>query len=164
MTSKRADFVADHRRRYSRLRSCPAARSVPNYTRPAAPASEQYDQQAEKQLSAAGGLTNAQHISPGQKINGDWWSAFASAKLDQVMHQAIDGNFDLAAADATIAQANEAVVGAKGGLYPQIDYGGRAWPCTGECGRPYSSRPPPATMQLGRWLVSISMFLAARSD
>lgn len=94
----------------------------PNYRRPAAPVSEQYDQQAEKKLSAAGGPIGAQRISLGQKINGDWWSAFDSAKLDQVMRQAIDGNFDLAAADATIAQANEAVIGARGGLYPQIDY------------------------------------------
>ncbi len=97
----------------------------PNYTRPAGPASEQYDQPAEKQLSAPGGLTNAQHISPAQKINGDWWLGFSSAKLDQVMHQAIEGNFDLAAADATIAQAREAVIGARGGLYPQIDAGGQ---------------------------------------
>jgi NodT family efflux transporter outer membrane factor (OMF) lipoprotein len=95
----------------------------PNYTRPAGPVSEQYDQQAQKQLSATGGTVGAQHISLGQKINGDWWSAFGSAKLDQVMHQAIGGNFDLAAADATIAQANEAVISARGGLYPQIDYG-----------------------------------------
>jgi NodT family efflux transporter outer membrane factor (OMF) lipoprotein len=97
----------------------------PNYTRPPAPVSVQYDQQAEKQLSAPGGQTSAQRINPGQEINGDWWSAFASAKLDQVMHQAIIGNFDLAAADATIAQANEAVVGARGGLYPHIDYAGQ---------------------------------------
>jgi NodT family efflux transporter outer membrane factor (OMF) lipoprotein len=95
----------------------------PNYTRPAGPVSEQYDQQAQKQLSEAGGPIDAQRISVGQTINGDWWSVFSSAKLDQVMHNAIDGNFDLAAADATIAQANEAVIGARGGLYPQIDYG-----------------------------------------
>jgi NodT family efflux transporter outer membrane factor (OMF) lipoprotein len=95
----------------------------PNYTRPADPVSKQYDQPAEKQLSAAGGPVDAQRISLGQKINGDWWSAFSSAKLDQVMRQAIGGNFDLAAADATIAQAHESVVGARGGLYPQIDYG-----------------------------------------
>src|SRR5580658_208322 len=95
----------------------------PNYTRPADPAWDQYDQQAQQQLSAPGGLMDAQRISLGQKINGDWWSAFSSAKLDQVMHLAVAGNLDLAAADATIAQASEAVVGAKGGLYPQIDYG-----------------------------------------
>ncbi len=96
----------------------------PNYTRPGNPVSTHYDQQAEKQLGAVGGLTGAQQIIPGQEIEGDWWSVFSSAKLDQVMHRSIEGNFDLAAADATIAQANEAVIGAKGGLYPQIDYGG----------------------------------------
>jgi len=94
----------------------------PNYARPASPVAEYYDQPAEQQLSATGGLMGAQHISPGQSIRGDWWSAFGSVKLDQVMHQAIDGNLDLAAADATIAQANETVTGAKGGRYPQIDY------------------------------------------
>jgi hypothetical protein len=94
----------------------------PNFTRPAAPESKQYDQPAEQQLSATNGVAGAPRIGLGQKIKGDWWSAFGSAKLDQVMHRAIDGNLDLAAADATIAQANEAVIGAKGGLYPQIDY------------------------------------------
>jgi NodT family efflux transporter outer membrane factor (OMF) lipoprotein len=90
----------------------------PNYIQPSAPVSKQYDQQAEKQLST----NRTQRISPDQKITGDWWSAFNSAKLDQVMHLAIDSNFDLAAADATIAQANEAVTSAKGGLYPQVNY------------------------------------------
>lgn len=97
----------------------------PNYKQPAGPVSEQYDQQAQKQLSAAGGTVGAQHICLGQNINGDWWSAFNSAKLDQVMHQVIEGNLDLAAADATIAQANEAITSARGGLYPQIDYAGQ---------------------------------------
>ena len=104
------------------LASVAGCKLGPNFARPAGPVSEHYDQQAEKQLSAAGGKTNAQRISPGQKIEGDWWSNFASAKLDQVMRQAISGNLDLAAADATIAQAHETVVSVKGGLYPQIDY------------------------------------------
>jgi NodT family efflux transporter outer membrane factor (OMF) lipoprotein len=44
------------------------------------------------------------------------------------MRKAIDGNLDLAAADATIAQANETVAAAAGGLLPQVDFaagGGR---------------------------------------
>jgi NodT family efflux transporter outer membrane factor (OMF) lipoprotein len=97
----------------------------PDYSRPAVPASEQYDPQAQRQLSASGGVVGAQHISPGQEILGDWWSAFGSAKLDRVIHRAIDGNLDLAAASATIAQANEAILSAKGGLYPQLDYAGQ---------------------------------------
>ncbi|MGO8699479.1 MAG: efflux transporter outer membrane subunit [Limisphaerales bacterium] len=107
----------------SALAFLPGCKVGPNYTRPAGPASRQYDQQAEKQLRTAGGPIGAQHIGLGQEISGDWWSAFNSAKLDQVMHKAIGGNFDLASADATIARANEAVIGARGGLYPQIDYG-----------------------------------------
>ena len=96
----------------------------PNYTRPATPASEQYDQQVQKQLSASGISAGVERVSLGQKIRGDWWSAFGSPKLDQVIHEAVDCNLDLAAADATIKQANEAVLSAKGGLYPQLDYGG----------------------------------------
>jgi NodT family efflux transporter outer membrane factor (OMF) lipoprotein len=102
----------------------PGCKLGPNYTQPAGPVSEHYDQEAEKQLGANNGLTNAPRINPGQKINGDWWTAFASTKLDQVMRRTIDSNFDLAAADATIAQASEAIVAARGGLYPQIDAGG----------------------------------------
>jgi NodT family efflux transporter outer membrane factor (OMF) lipoprotein len=95
----------------------------PNYSRPADPVSKQYDQQAEKQLSTVGGPIDAPHISLGQKISGEWWSAFGSPKLDQVMHKAIAGSFDLAAANASIAQAKEAIIAAKGRLYPQINYG-----------------------------------------
>ncbi len=94
----------------------------PNYTRPANATSEQYDSSAQPPLSADSGLINAPHMTLGQKINGNWWSTFGSAKLDQVMAQAIAGNLDLAAADRTIAQANEAVASVKGGRYPQIDY------------------------------------------
>ena len=97
----------------------------PNFTRPAGPASKQYDQPAEKQLSATNGAAGTQHISLGQEINSNWWSAFGSAKLDQLMQQAVESNLDLAAAEATIAQANESVAGARGGLYPQVDYGGQ---------------------------------------
>src|SRR6202000_332081 len=71
----------------------------PDFTPPAEPVSEHYDRQAEQQLAAAGGENGAQVIHLGQKIGGDWWLAFGSAKLDRVMQQAIDGNLGLAAAD-----------------------------------------------------------------
>ncbi|MFI4981575.1 MAG: TolC family protein, partial [Nevskiales bacterium] len=95
----------------------------PDFERPAAPASRHYDAQAEQQLAAAGGPPGLQHVDLDRKVDGDWWSAFGSAKLDQVMHKAIDGNLDLEAADATIAQAGEAVAAARGGLSPQLDFG-----------------------------------------
>jgi NodT family efflux transporter outer membrane factor (OMF) lipoprotein len=91
----------------------------PDYQEPAAPVSEHYDRQAEQQLATAG----PQHMALGERVGADWWSTFGSTKLDRVMRQAIDGNLDLTAADATIAQASEAVAAAEGGLYPQVDYG-----------------------------------------
>ena len=97
----------------------------PDFEEPPAPTSLHYDQSAENQLAATGGTVGVQHISFDRKVSGDWWSVFGSPKLDEVMHRAIDGNLDLAAADATIAQAAEAVKSAKGGLYPQVDYGAR---------------------------------------
>jgi NodT family efflux transporter outer membrane factor (OMF) lipoprotein len=92
----------------------------PDYQKPAAPASQHYDTRAEQQLGGSGGV---QQIELGKSPAGDWWSAFGSSKLDQVMQQAIAGNHDLEAADATIAEAGEAVTAARGGLSPQLDFG-----------------------------------------
>ncbi|MDE1916775.1 MAG: efflux transporter outer membrane subunit [Sphingomonadales bacterium] len=50
-----------------------------------------------------------------------WWTIFHSEKLDAVMRQAVGDNLDLAAADATIRQANEAIIVARAGLRPRID-------------------------------------------
>jgi NodT family efflux transporter outer membrane factor (OMF) lipoprotein len=95
----------------------------PNFERPAAPASQHYDVQAEQNLGGTHTTTGAAHVDFGKRVDGDWWSALGSAKLDEVMHKAIVGNLDLEAADATIAQANEAVAAAAGGLSPQVGFG-----------------------------------------
>jgi NodT family efflux transporter outer membrane factor (OMF) lipoprotein len=91
----------------------------PDFEKPAAPASKHYDIQAEQALAGTG----AQHIDFDRKIDGDWWSSLGSSKLDRVMHTVIDGNLRLEAADATIAQANEAVTSVRGSLSPQVDFG-----------------------------------------
>jgi NodT family efflux transporter outer membrane factor (OMF) lipoprotein len=85
----------------------------PDFARPAAPSSVHYDVQAEQ----------GPRIALGRHLSGDWWAAFRSPRLDAVMRQAIAGNLDLAAADATIAQAREATAGARGALAPQLDFG-----------------------------------------
>jgi NodT family efflux transporter outer membrane factor (OMF) lipoprotein len=90
----------------------------PDFQKPDAPASKHYDTQAEKALASG-----AQHIDFDRKIDSEWWAPFGSRKLDDVMHKAIDGNLGLEAADATIAQANEAVTSAAGALSPQVDFG-----------------------------------------
>ncbi|WP_233843206.1 efflux transporter outer membrane subunit [Dyella sp. 2HG41-7] len=95
----------------------------PNFERPAAPAAQHYDAQAERVLTSAGNAADAPHMDLGKKIEGEWWSTLGSTKLDGVMQRAIAGNFDLQAADATIAQANEAIASAAGGLRPQVGFG-----------------------------------------
>lgn len=93
----------------------------PDFSRPAAPASRHYDLQAERALTAPGVPGSAQRIDAGRAPTDDWWAVFGSRKLDRVMRQAVAGNLDLDAADATIAQANEAVAAAGGALWPQVD-------------------------------------------
>ncbi len=95
----------------------------PDFERPAVPASQHYDVQAEQELDATHAMAGAPHVDFGKKVDGDWWSTLGSAKLDGVMRKAIIGNFDLGAADATIAQANEAVAAAAGRLSPQAGFG-----------------------------------------
>lgn len=89
----------------------------PNFERPAAPDTGHYDAQAEQALAGA------TRIDLGRKLQGEWWSTLGSPKLDQVMRQAIAGNFNLQEADATIAQANEAVAATAGTLSPQVGFG-----------------------------------------
>lgn len=95
----------------------------PDFERPAAPATKHYDAQAEQALDGSTNNTGAPRVDFGKKAGGDWWSALGSAKLDEVMRKAIVGNLDLEAADATIAQANEAVASVAGGLSPQVGFG-----------------------------------------
>ncbi|PVZ52319.1 RND transporter [Pseudomonas sp. B1(2018)] len=90
----------------------------PDYQTPPASTSQHYDPQAEQRLAQGA----APRIDLGKKVSGDWWTAFRSQKLDNVVRRAIDGNLDLVAADATIRQAASSVAAAQGALYPQVDF------------------------------------------
>ena len=90
----------------------------PNFQKPAAPTTQHYDVQAEQALSASNNDTDARHIDLGKQLEGNWWSQLGSAKLNAVMQKAVTGNFDLQAADATIAQTNEANSSSIGSMRP----------------------------------------------
>jgi NodT family efflux transporter outer membrane factor (OMF) lipoprotein len=92
----------------------------PDFDRPSAVTSGHFDQQAEQQLGVDAS-TAAPHGRASGKIEGGWWSIFGSPKLDGTVLIALEGNLDLVAADATIAQANEAVSVVRAGLRPQVD-------------------------------------------
>ena len=98
----------------------------PDFETPAASRSQHYDQQAEQRLGQGGNTPGEQRINLGKKVNGDWWTAFRSPKLDKLVRRAIDGNLELVAADATLRQAASSVAAAEGALYPQVDFGATA--------------------------------------
>ena len=52
--------------------------------------------------------------------SGPWWKALGSPALDQVMGQALADNPTLAAADATLREAQDEAAAANGGRYPQL--------------------------------------------
>lgn len=106
----------------SALLSLSACSVGPDFAAQPASLSQHYDRQAEQHLDN----TAEQHIELGKHVSGDWWSAFRSPKLDQVVRRAIDGNLELVAADATIRQASSSVAAAEGALYPQVNFGAQA--------------------------------------
>ena len=93
----------------------------PRFVRPAAPAASAYTTPgtAPRLASTAGGPS--QSLAVGQKIPADWWQLFHSSQLDAVVRQALARNPTLDVAKATLTEAEEAVIEARGGYYPQVD-------------------------------------------
>ena len=91
----------------------------PDFKTPESPEAKAYTQ--EKEL-----LTSAQRISQGKQLEMDWWRLFASTPLDDTIQQAITDNFSIAAAQETLAQAEESVKAENGGFMPQSTLNGIA--------------------------------------
>jgi len=87
----------------------------PDYQRPDSPAADAYTPESLDNLAGGG-----QQLAAGQNPAVDWWSTFGSDALNDTMRQALTGNRSLAAAQATLAQAREAVNASAGALYPQL--------------------------------------------
>jgi len=68
-------------------------------------------------------LTKQQRIALGKQLEMDWWRLFASTPLDDLVTQAMTGNYTIAAANETLLQAQEVVKAANGGLVPQFSLG-----------------------------------------
>lgn len=65
-----------------------------------------------------------QRVLLGKKVEGDWWAGFQSPSLSQTITLALAGNEDVEAARQRMAQAEEDVNAAEGGLLPQASLGG----------------------------------------
>lgn len=101
-------------------------RPGPDFVRPQPPAITAYTP-----ASAAPNLTPGtgeppQRLKIGQQIPAAWWDLFHSPALDRVVRQAIADSPTIEAAKATLAQAQQAVLQARGALYPQLDFAASA--------------------------------------
>ena len=98
----------------------------PHFVRPAAPAVTAYTTAAAAPNLSAGAGERSQRLAIGQGIPAAWWRRFRSHALDAMVDEALANNPTLDAAKATLAQAQQAVLEARGGYYPQIDLGASA--------------------------------------
>jgi NodT family efflux transporter outer membrane factor (OMF) lipoprotein len=92
----------------------------PNFTRPPSPAVVGYDT-VPIPLPPAGERDPAQRFADGAPVAERWWALFESPALDDTIALALAASPTLATAQATLAQAREAVLVARANYYPQVD-------------------------------------------
>ena len=93
----------------------------PDFARPAPPVAATYTPATAVPNLAPGGSEPSQRLVINQAIPAAWWRLFRSRSLDDVVRQAIAGSPTIAAARATLAQAQQTVLQAQGAYYPQLD-------------------------------------------
>jgi NodT family efflux transporter outer membrane factor (OMF) lipoprotein len=92
----------------------------PDYSTPKTPASAGY-LPAPVALPAAGSTDVQQRVQMGKDVIDKWWTLFESPQLDDTLALAIASSPTLDTARATLAQAQQAILAARGALYPQVD-------------------------------------------
>ena len=101
----------------------------PNFERPAPPTVQTYSPIAPNEVatSAPSGVDSAQRVVPGLKVETDWWRSFQSPRLDAFIAEALSQSPTLAAAEATLRQAQELRNARAGSTQlPQAELGGTA--------------------------------------
>lgn len=100
----------------------------PAYQRPAAPQVQGYSAARDPTAIAAASsapspAAAAQVLQPDTAVASRWWEGFGSPALDRLVTQALANNPDLAAAQATLEQAQFQWKATQGALYPQVAVG-----------------------------------------
>jgi NodT family efflux transporter outer membrane factor (OMF) lipoprotein len=100
----------------------------PDFERPAPPSVQSYtDTTLPAQTeSTAGSAGAAQRFAAGQAIPAQWWTLFRSEALDGLIRQALADSPTLAAAQATLRQAQENLRAEVGVVSPRVDAGASA--------------------------------------
>ena len=96
----------------------------PDFERPVAPDPPGYTAEAAPMHMSPSAGGGDQSLELAREISAQWWEAFHSPELGPVVEQALRDSPSLAAARATLAQAREQIIAARGGLFPQLDVGG----------------------------------------
>jgi NodT family efflux transporter outer membrane factor (OMF) lipoprotein len=104
----------------------------PNFRRPSAPAARGYRPAGESRPVGTAAAAAAQHapaagryeqrILPGAAAVAGWWTLFHSPALDALMRRALADNRNIAAAKATLAEAQELVGAQTGRFFPQVAF------------------------------------------
>lgn len=101
----------------------------PDFERPAPPVSETYSSHADNALvtPAPSAVDSAQRVVPGMPVAAEWWRTFGSPRLDALIADGLQHSPTLAAAQATLRQAQELQQARAGSTQlPQAEIGASA--------------------------------------
>lgn len=95
----------------------------PDFKRPAPPETRSYiaGELPEQTVSTPGLAGEAQRFAPGKSVEAQWWRAFGSPALDELVASALRASPDLQAAEAALRAARESAAAQRGGFWPSID-------------------------------------------
>ncbi len=93
----------------------------PEFHAPAAPHLAGYTAQP-LQAAAHANYVQTQLFTPGHDVAGQWWELFRSPRLTALVAAALARNPSLEASRQTLRQAEETILAAEGGFFPQIGY------------------------------------------
>jgi NodT family efflux transporter outer membrane factor (OMF) lipoprotein len=97
----------------------------PDFVRPEPPENQQYTAADPVIVESEAGRP-AQRLRIGLEVQPRWWQAFGSTALDGMVNTALTGSATLEAARATLAQAERALIAARGPYYPQVTFAASA--------------------------------------
>ncbi len=94
----------------------------PNFKPPPAPATDGYASDTLPQETEATAIAGgeAQHFQHGGDLPGQWWTLFASSRLDALIAEAMANYPDIAAQQAALRAARENVRAQEGVFFPQL--------------------------------------------
>jgi NodT family efflux transporter outer membrane factor (OMF) lipoprotein len=94
----------------------------PDFERPDAPKTSNYDSDALPVKTEAADNTNgaSQAFANGEDIPAEWWTLYHSEPLNQLIKQALKANPDLKAAQAALREAQEDYAAGSGYLFPTV--------------------------------------------